>query len=317
MATNKYYATALSEIKAARKAALALYEQKKNEVYDKEPLLRELDLRLNSIGANLAITALSGNTMKLEQLKAQSLEISEKKQALIKKAGLNEPEFNCPVCEDTGFINGKFCDCVKQRATAIIARELSSKLPIESSTFQNFDLSLYSETVENGVSPRKRMEQIFKLCRNYADNFGPNSKNLLFTGGSGLGKTHLSLAIVGQVASQGFDVIYSPAQRLFDAIEKEHFSYTGKENYLDSVLSCDLLVIDDLGTEFTNSFNQSLIYNIINSRILSKKPTIISTNLSFEEIEERYTSRIYSRFLGNYELKIFLGIDIRQQKVMA
>lgn len=317
MATNKYYSEAISEIKAARKAALALYEQKKNEVYDKEPLLRELDLRLNSIGANLAITALSGNTIKLEQLKAQSLEISEKKQALIKKAGLSEPEFNCPVCEDTGFIKGKFCDCVKQRATAIIARELSSELPLENSTFRDFDLGFYPETAEKGVSPRKRMEQILKDLKAYAKNFGKDSKNMIFTGGAGLGKTHLSLAIVGEVLKEGFDAIYSPAQRLFDAIEKEHFSYSGTEEQLDAVLNCDLLVIDDLGTEFITPFTASVIHNIIDTRLLRKKPTIITTNLSPVELEKKYDPRIVSRLIGNYDFKVFTGIDIRQQKVMA
>ena len=133
-------------------------------------------------------------------------------------------------------------------------------------------------------------------------------------GETGLGKTHLSLAIVAAVSEKGYSVVYGPAGNLFTAAEREHFSYSGETEKLDSMLSCDLLVIDDLGTEFLSPFTSSLFYNIINSRILENKPTIISTNLSIAEIEKRYSDRIASRFIGNYEVKRFLGEDIRQQK---
>ncbi len=317
MATNKFYTAALSDIKGARSRALALYEQEKAELYEKDPTLKGLDLSLNAIGAQLALTALSGNTAKLEQLKEDSLAISAQKAQKLKESGIREPAPVCPACKDTGYVNGKYCECVKHRARALMAQELGREMPIEQCTFSAFDLKYYPETADSGVAPKKRMEQILKFCREYANSFNLNSKNLLFTGGAGLGKTHLSLAIVGEVAAAGYEVIYSPAQRLFDTIEKEHFAYTGNEDYLDTVLSCDLLVIDDLGTEFSTAFTASVIHNIIDTRLLRGKATIISTNLNPLELEKKYDSRIVSRLMGNYEFKVFAGVDIRQQKAMA
>lgn len=308
---NKFYTAALEELKSARKHALALHQQQKEELYSKEPRLTNIDLQLNSIGAQLAITALSGNTAKLEQLKEQSLALTKEKETLLAAANLKEPAPLCAACKDTGYIQGKYCDCVKHRAKALMAQELGREMPIEQCTFASFELRFYPE------SAKKRMEQIFNFCRGYAEGFGKKSKNLLFTGGAGLGKTHLSLAIVGEVAAAGYDVIYSPAQRLFDTIEKEHFAYSGSEDLLEAALSCDLLVIDDLGTEFSTSFTASVIHNIIDTRLLRGKATIISTNLDPVELEKKYDARILSRLMGSYEFKVFQGVDIRQQKAMA
>ena len=136
-------------------------------------------------------------------------------------------------------------------------------------------------------------------------------------GDAGLGKTHLSLAIVSAVSAKGFGVVYGSAQNLFSAAEKEHFSYGGETDAIDSLLNCDLLVIDDLGTEFYSPYTASLFYNIINSRLLSRRPTVINTNLSFDELEKRYSARITSRFIGSYDMKKFIGNDIRQIKAMG
>ena len=144
----------------------------------------------------------------------------------------------------------------------------------------------------------------------------PGKKNLLFFGQTGLGKTHLSLAIVAEVSAKGFGVVYGSAQNLFSAAEKEHFSYSGETSVQDSLLGCDLLVIDDLGTEFYSSFAASLFYNIVNTRLLSCKPTVINTNLSLDELEKKYTPRICSRFMGGYDSKKFIGSDIRQIKAL-
>jgi DNA replication protein DnaC len=196
--------------------------------------------------------------------------------------------------------------------------ELSKHMPIKNQRFENFDLSFYPDKSDkNGVVPRKIMTSVLKMTKEYAINFTPTSKSLLFIGGVGLGKTHLSLSIVSEVLAKGYDVVYGSAQNLFSAAEREHFSYTGESAKTDALLQCDLLVIDDLGTEFMTSFTQSLFYNIINTRLLSCKPTIINTNLNFKELEERYTPRITSRFMGEYELIKFFGIDIRQQKMLA
>lgn len=316
MSVNKYYITALENLKAARKHALNVFEAQKDKAYEENPRIKEIDFELSSLGASLAVTALSGNTKRLGEIKEKCEALSKEKDDLLKKAGLKEPKPECPVCEDTGKVNGKFCQCVKFRARALMAEELGSEMPIKDSTFENFSLNFYSEKTEDGVSPKKRMTQILKSCTEFALNFGKETGNMVFLGGAGLGKTHLSLSIVNEVLAKGFEAVYSPAGILFDKLQKERFSFSEDEDFLNTVLNADLLVIDDLGTEFMNQFVQSAFYNIVNTRILKGKSTILSTNLTPNELAERYTPRVFSRLIGHYDFKAFLGNDIRQQKAL-
>lgn len=316
MSVNKYYITALENLKAARKNALLIFEAQKDKVYNDNPRLREIDFELSSIGATLAITALSGNTKRLDEIKEKCESLSKEKEELLKNAGIKEPNPECPVCKDTGKVNGKFCECVKFRARALMAEELGSEMPIKESTFENFSLNFYSDKTDDGVSPRKRMTQILKSCTEFALNFGKTGGNMVFLGGAGLGKTHLSLSIVNEVLAKGFEAVYSPAGILFDRLQKERFSFGEGEDFLNTVLNADLLVIDDLGTEFMSQFVQSAFYNIVNTRILKGKSTILSTNLTPNELADRYTPRVFSRLIGHYDFKAFLGNDIRQQKAL-
>lgn len=316
MSVNKYYIAALEKLRAKRIKQMAAYEQKKGQVYDENPRLGQIDLEISRNGAGLALAALSGNKAKMEEIRSIADKLWAEKQEIFKKANLFEPLPECPVCKDEGKVSGKFCQCVKFRARALMAEELGSEMPLDSSTFQNFSLEFYSDKAENGVTPKKRMTQIFKSCVEFANNFGKETKNLLFLGEAGLGKTHLSLAIVNEVLLKGFEAVYSPAGALFDRLEKEHFAYTGSEDFLDTVLNCDLLVIDDLGTEFSTQFTQSTVYNIINTRILKGKSTILSTNLTLEEIKNAYNPRVCSRLVGNYDVKQFAGDDIRLKKAL-
>lgn len=316
MSVNKYYIAALDNLKAKRKASLALFEAQKERVYEENPRLSEIDLEISRNGAGLALAALSGNKAKMEEIRSVADKLSAEKQEIFKKANLFEPVPECPVCKDEGKVGGKFCECVKFRARALMAEELGSEMPLKDSTFESFSLNFYSDKTENGVTPKKRMTQIFKSCVEFANDFGKEPKNLLFLGEAGLGKTHLSLAIVNEVMSKGYEAVYSPAGTLFDRIEKEHFAYSGSEDFLDTVLHCDLLVIDDLGTEFSTQFTQSTVYNIINTRILKGKSTILSTNLTIEEIKNVYNPRICSRLVGHYDVKQFAGDDIRLKKAL-
>ena len=317
MSVNKYYIAALDNLKAKRKTELALYEAQRQRVFDENPRLKEIEFELAKSGAGLAIAALSGSKAKIEEIRQQCEALSLEKQKILEAANLAEPAYECPVCKDEGKVGGKFCECVKLRGRALMAEELGSEMPLENSTFENFSLKYYSDTAdENGVAPKKRMTQIFKSCVEFAKGFGKQTKNLLFLGEAGLGKTHLSLAIVNEVLAKGYEAVYSPAGTLFDRIEKEHFAYTGSEDFLDTVLNADLLVIDDLGTEFSTQFTQSVVYNIINTRILKNKATILSTNLTIEELRNRYNPRVCSRLIGHYEFKQFTGDDIRLKKAL-
>ena len=283
--------------------------------YRAMPRLGEIDGLLAKVGADLAMTAMSGDSAGIEKLKQLSLTLSAEKAALLKKAKVKPAAYDCPLCRDTGYVSGKICGCVKELVKSISVKELSREMPLESCRFDNFNLDFYPDSTDkDGANPRRRMTGILGLCRDYAENFDPNhAKNLLFMGDSGLGKTHLTLAIVSGVIHKGFMPVYGSAANLFSAVEREKFSGTGTQSY-DTMINCDLLVIDDLGAEFSNSFTQSLLYNLINTRLLSGLPTVINTNLTMAQIEERYTGRIASRLIGEYVTKKFCGVDIRQCK---
>ncbi len=284
-----------------------------NAAYAINPRLADIDVELSQIGAQLAIASLSGNSEKVAVLRKNSVALSKEKRAILKKEAVPEIEYDCPICNDSGYVGGKICDCVKKIAARVIVDELKTQMPLDDCTFEGFDLNYYSKDGENA---RKRMTAILKLCKEYVNSFNPqNSQNLLFMGAPGLGKTHLTLAIVSGVVDKGFIPFYGPAENLFTLISNERFTGENKGSY-QSMLGCDLLVIDDLGTEYSNEFSKSMLYNLINSRLLSKKPTIINTNLTMKEIADRYGERIASRLIGGYNANKFIGVDVRQQKFL-
>ncbi len=274
----------------------------------------EIDTQLSLLGANLALTVLSGDTKTVADIKAITERLNAEKDAILKKYKVADIVYDCPLCKDSGYVGGKVCDCVKKLANSIAIKEFNDVMPINECKFENFDLKYYSDKNENH---RRRMTSILNLCKDYVDTFDPKtSQNLLFLGEPGLGKTHLTLAIVSGVIEKGYLPVYGPADNLFSAIEKEKFQGENKGVY-EQMQTCDLLVIDDLGTEMVTSFTRSVLYNLINTRLLAKRPTIINTNLSMKEIEELYSPRITSRIIGNYNANKFVGFDIRQQKILG
>lgn len=193
--------------------------------------------------------------------------------------------------------------------------EVAKFAPLDKCTFENFDLSYYSETpLENSIVPRAKAQKVLEVTRKYAQNFSTNSKNLLFLGKTGLGKTHLSLAIANVVINKGYSVCYGTSQNICDDLQSEQFGRSENIAYTKrQVLDCDLLVLDDLGTELDNQYSIATIYNIINTRLLSAKPTIISTNCEFEELLNKYDQRITSRITGEYVKLYLFGDDIRNK----
>ncbi|MBQ6826233.1 MAG: ATP-binding protein [Clostridia bacterium] len=309
------YKKAFENIKESLNLKTAAFEKAKALAYDNNSRLYEIDNELSVLGAKLVTAALTDGKEGVDALKETSKKLTEEKNAILKSNGVEPIKYSCNACMDTGYIGGKICECVRREAARVMADELSREMPLIDSKFEDFDLKYYSDkTDENGQNPRRRMTAILKLCKEYVLNFDENTKeNLLFMGDAGLGKTHLTLAIVSGVIEKGYLPVYGSAENLFSTIEAEKFAGEGRGSY-EAILNCDLLVIDDLGAEMATSFTKSVLYNLVNTRILTRKPTIINTNLSMKQIEERYTPRISSRLIGNYEGQKFIGRDIRQQK---
>lgn len=294
-------------------------EQRANEIREKLPEIDDIQRQLSRIGLEISKVILyKGDTKeKIEQLKASSKALVEKRNAILVKNGFNEnamtQQFTCKNCEDRGFINNRMCKCHLDILKDIMRDEISKLAPLDSCTFDTFDLEYYSSTpLENAIVPRDRAEKIFDACRRYAQNFSTESKNLLFMGGTGLGKTHLSLAIANVAINRGYYVYYGTSQNICEDLRAEMFGRDDKITYTkDNVCDCDLLILDDLGTEIENQYNISNLYNIINSRILAGKPTIISTNYDLNELLDKYDQRITSRISGEYTKMTLFGTDNR------
>lgn len=296
-------------------------EKKKALFFAHSKRAAEIEKLLSQTSIKAAKSVLSGKNCaeQLKILKEKNLALQNELHELLKNCNLPldylDVRYNCQKCNDTGFVDGRMCQCLKQILKNEAYRELNELSPLELSSFETFSLDYYSsETSENVPSAKTKMEKIFHFCRHYAQNFSKTSESLFMTGKTGLGKTHLSLAIANDVINKNFGVIYISTPNIVSKLEREKFKRDGTyENTEVHILGCDLLILDDLGTEFQTAFSNSTIYNIINSRILCKKPTIISTNYTIQEIQKNYSERLVSRIWGHFKLLGFVGSDVRSQ----
>ena len=211
------------------------------------------------------------------------------------------------------------CRCLKAYCAREQQKELSRMLDLGNQSFETFSLEWYSQAEDPalGVSPRENMDWIYRTCKRYAAAFGPGSGNLLLTGDPGLGKTFLSAAIAREASEEGFSVVYDTAVHIFDRFEARKFGREAGEAVeadVDRVMDCDLLILDDLGTELTTPFVQSALYSIVNGRIVDRRATILSTNLKLDELARRYAPQTVSRIEGEYQVLPFFGEDIRRLK---
>lgn len=315
MTREQSYEKAFEKQKETLSYKKAVFELAITNLSKQNSEFADINRRLSQLGSSIAITAISGDTASLEEMQREMTALSLRRDEILKQAGITDIKYDCSVCHDTGYVNGKICNCIHNSAKELVIESLSSALPLENCRFENFDLNYYPQKSDDGTSPRKNMTAVLKMCREYVINFEPNkSESLLFMGNTGLGKTHLTLAIVYELLSRGFNVIYGAAYNLFSEMESEHFDRHTNTAY-NAAIDCDLLVIDDLGGEFVSPYIQSLFYNIVNTRDLANKPTIINTNLAMGEIAARYTPRVASR-LFNYVSEQFIGDDIRLQKAL-
>lgn len=308
------------ELENLRKVKEKENEARKKQFYKKFVRAEEIDRQLSKTAINVARAVFQGADTKklLVELKTKNLKLQDELKSLLRAAKLPddylEIKYKCNKCKDVGYLDGIMCDCLRDLIKKITYDKLNKLSPLSLSTFETFDINYYPDrTSTDGVNIRMHMENVFDFCKKYADKFKLNSQNLFIQGATGLGKTHLSLAIANRVISCGHNVIYVSTPNIISRLEKEHFNYNFQEDETEKYLTeCDLLILDDMGTEFQTSFSSSVVYNIINSRIMYKKPTIISTNLSIKEVQAAYSKRLVSRIMGNFKRLFFLGSDIRQ-----
>ena len=297
-------------------------DQRKTVLYSKIPRLHKIEEELVKLSIDItkAILSNSGNQQEL-------LDILHKKQMDLKMERVEllsenkyprdylEMRYHCKSCKDTGYVDTKKCACLIQKEIEQLYKQSNMSSSFKKENFDMFRLDYYSNDAEEGkVSPRENMKNIYMTCINYVRNFDAHEKNLFFIGKPGLGKTFLCNSIAKDLLDAGRSVIYQSAPDLIDAIRKYKFNFDKEDEnapYLEELHTCDLLIIDDLGTELSTQFSNLAIYNILNRRLLNNKKIIISTNLNTDELMGTYSERIYSRILGNFSMYKFFGDDIR------
>ncbi len=318
--TTETYDKAQTILDRRKERATLEAQSRIDEISNEIPELKTIQTKLAQVGLNISKAFLTSKNpqAEIDKLRIESLALQDRKKKILKENGYSEDalsiKYTCPACEDTGFINGRRCKCYINLLKEIERAKIEKIAPIDECTFESFDTNYYPQEMD-GVCPKKKAEIIKENCKRYATSFTKRSKSLLFMGNTGLGKTHLSLAIANVVINRGYSVIYGTAQNILRDLQNENFGRTDNLRYFENeILSTDLLILDDLGTEFKNQFTVSCLYNIINSRLCAKLPTIISTNYTFEELEEKYDQRITSRITGQYSTLILVGNDIRYIK---
>ncbi len=316
---KEIYTAAQDTLSNRRRNASLKSDEMKMKFHSVCPKAREIDMKIKSTGSKAALAVMRGGSVRseLDKLKEENLNLQKEYLSLLNKNGLTKedisPSYYCKICEDVGNVDGKACSCYKELLRQLSYEELNRATPIENSGFEHFNTSYYADFEE---SHKRRMINIINYGETYAFDFSLQSPSLLFQGGTGLGKTHLSLAIAKEAIKKGYGVIYGSVHNFAVSLEKERFESPDDSDTNSLLCSCDLLILDDLGTEFSSSYANSVVYNIINSRIMKKLPTIISTNLNEFELEKKYSERLISRLYGSYHLIGFVGKDIRPLKKM-
>lgn len=279
----------------------------------------EIDKQLSLTGFKIFDATLRGDKAAIEAINAENKELNKKKAALLVAAGYpadyTEIKYECDICGDTGVVDNKICICMKKKLIEAGFESSGMSDLIKRQSFDNFSLDYYKQSRETF----SRMSSIFAIAKKYATDFDvATSGNIAMFGSTGLGKTHLSSAMASVIIEKGNDVYYAGANSMFADFEQKRFGNSADpdaEGDIEKYFSCDLLIIDDLGSEVTNQFTTSCLYNVINSRLNKRKPTIISTNLTQDEFRKRYWDRIASRVFGEYTVLPFCGVDIRAQKL--
>jgi len=309
----------LAQRKADRESQ---YNHNLQEAYIKVPRLREIDLQMRKtviLAAQTAFMKGEEGRQAMEECEKANLALQAERQALVDAnfaPGYLDERPICPHCGGSGYVGSRVCVCLQELCRQEQKKELA-RLTTGQERFDAFRLDYYPTQIDPayGASPRQVMERVLQACRRYADTFDGTGKNLLFVGNTGLGKTYLSACIADQVTDKGYSVVYESAPQLFEKLSRNQFSPDeNSRREVADITGCDLLIIDDLGTEFTNNVTVAVLYSLLNERLLAGKSMVLSTNLNSDEIARRYSPQIASRLQGNFKNLVFVGNDIRVLK---
>ena len=319
--SGESYNNAYSVLENRRLAMKAKYFAKQDEINKKVPQISQLNDEISHLGASYTLAVLGKNKQEADKLRRQMDLLDDERTQLLKENGFSkkdlEMEYFCPVCKDTGFVNGKTCQCLKEEITRQRQKFLTVLSPVPQADFSTFNLEMYSKSareMSNGmmVVPYNHMKRIYDYCVSYAQHFSTSNKSLLMLGSAGLGKTHLACSIANVVMEHGYTVMYSSAQSLFSKIEQARYT---DEDVISDILNCDLFILDDLGAESLTNYSLSVLYNIVNTRMIKGKPCIYTSNITSQAaIQKRYTEKISSRLFGSCDTFFFVGDDIRIMK---
>ena len=315
---SKFYQLAENELNDRRSRNERILRKNELEISEKHPEIYKINRDIALTSAQLIKLILDHDKdfeVKLAELETNNTFLQKKLAESLVRNGypsnyLDMP-YVCPKCKDKGVYNGKHCECFMEIVKRGAADEINSNSPLSLSEFSDFSLSYYDdkEMTHLGCTARDAMSENLDFCKKYAENFHIPCNGILMRGGTGLGKTHLSLSIANEVIKKGYSVIYGSAPDIFRKCEQEHFGDNGN-NTIDTLMETDLLILDDVAAELETKFYTALFYNIINNRMNASKPTIISTNCDLNELRLRYGERVVSRLKTMDDL-IFLGSDIR------
>lgn len=320
---NSLYARVNRQFNKRKKERDILVESRKTQIYSLLPRVGEIDESISGmVFAMFTAVSRGENADRAVEEFAEKLKaLTEEKKTLIVRAGFEpdylEPAYRCDICHDTGLAGQQQCRCYKELLTKELMTRSNLGRALETQSFETFSLDKYRNTANSGeiASPRENMIKILEKCRRFADTFDSARENLFFYGPPGLGKTFLSSAIANKAIHRGLSVVYQSAGQLFSSLEDIKFGRAarGEEYAVSNLNEAELLIIDDLGTEFITAFTEAELFKILNARILAGKSTIISTNLTLADVKKVYSERILSRILGEFDMLKFYGDDIRSK----
>ncbi|MDE7270080.1 MAG: ATP-binding protein [Acetatifactor sp.] len=321
--SNQQYESIMRRYEQTRDANRHIMEERRETVLHRIPEYGELEASVGSVSLAKAQCLLNGDDTALPSLHAFLDEIRQKKQELLTAAGFPadflEPVYTCADCKDTGYLDGEYpqkekCHCLRQQEISILYEQSNIQATIARENFSALSYEYYQgEDLE-------RFQGAVKICKDFVRDFGQDYRNLFFYGTVGTGKSFLSGCVAGELLKQGYSVIYFSSAALFDTLARYTFDTKMKEtlyNFYEDLYNCELVIIDDLGTEVTNSFVASQLFSCLNERHLRQRATVISTNLGLEELRDRYSDRIFSRITSNYTLCKLTGSDIRMRRKLS